>query len=116
MLEGGGPGPSGAEAGKAGVGVIRQLTQGDSVAGSEIPPGRQCEPIPTPPMVHGVSQPPSPRGFLRSVPVLLHSYAKLLNALVCGSYNLRAAYFSSCEADLRNIGREGGYLVRGTQT
>lgn len=52
----------------------------------------------------------SPRGFLFSAPVVLHSYAKLLNALVCGSYNLRAAFLSSCEADLRNIGRAGGYL------
>lgn len=52
----------------------------------------------------------SPRDFLSSAPVLLHSYAKLLNALVCGSYNLRAAFSSSCEADLRNIRRRGGYL------
>lgn len=50
------------------------------------------------------------RDFLSSAPVLLYSYAKLLNALVCGSYNLRVAFLSSCEADLRNIGREGGYL------
>ncbi|CAM9709394.1 unnamed protein product [Ectocarpus fasciculatus] len=56
------------------------------------------------------SQDPSPRGFLSSAPVLLHSYAKLLNALVCGSYNLREAFFSACEVDIRNIGREGGYL------
>lgn len=53
-----------------------------------------------------LSEAPSPREFLWSAPVLLHSYAKLLNALVCGSYNLRAAFFSSCEADVRNIGRE----------
>ncbi|CAM9276371.1 unnamed protein product [Hapterophycus canaliculatus] len=52
----------------------------------------------------------SPREFLRSAPVLLHSYAKLLNALVCGSYNLRESYISSCEVDVRNIGRPGGYL------
>ena len=52
----------------------------------------------------------SPRDFLSSAPVLLYSYAKLLNALVCGSYNLRAAFSSSCEADLRNIRRRGGYL------
>lgn len=52
------------------------------------------------------SEAPSPREFLWSAPVLLHSYAKLLNALVCGSYNLRAAFFSTCEADVRNIGRE----------
>lgn len=52
----------------------------------------------------------SPRDFLWSAPVLLYSYAKLLNALVCGSYNLRAAFSSSCEADLRNIRRKGGYL------
>lgn len=52
----------------------------------------------------------APRDFLSSAPVLLHSYTKLLNALVCGSYNLRAAFSSSCEADLRNIRRRGGYL------
>lgn len=50
------------------------------------------------------------RSFLLGAPVLLFSYTKLLNALVCGSYNLRTAFASSCEADLRNIGREGGYL------
>lgn len=52
----------------------------------------------------------TPRDFLSSAPVLLHSYTKLLNSLVCGSYNLRAAFSSSCEADLRNIRRRGGYL------
>lgn len=62
---------------------------------------------PRAPCLHGA---PSPRDFSSSAPVLLHSYAKLLNALVCGSYNLRAAFSSSCEADLRNIRRKGGYL------
>lgn len=62
---------------------------------------------PRAPCLHG---PASPRDFLSSAPVLLHSYAKLLNALVCGSYNLRAAFSSSCEADLRNIRRKGGYM------
>lgn len=57
-----------------------------------------------------VPKPSGPRDFLSSAPVLLYSYAKLLNALVCGSYNLRVAFMSSCEADLRNIGRVGGYL------
>lgn len=52
----------------------------------------------------------SPRQCIRSTPVILHSHAKLLNALVCGSYNLRAAYIWACEADFRNIGRKGGYL------
>lgn len=74
---------------------------------------RQGEPPSTPslflPESFG-SQQLFPSDFLRSAPVLLHSYAKLLNALVCGSYNLRDAYFSSCEVDVRNIGRPGGYL------
>lgn len=85
-------------------------TKGLGFGGS--PRRRKGGPLP-PPVVHDASQqvPPS-RHFLASAPVLLHSYAKLLNSLVCGSYNLRAAYFSSCEADVRNIGREGGYLVR----
>lgn len=58
------------------------------------------------------SQTSPPRGFLWSAPVLLHSYVKLLNALVCGSYNLRAAFFTSCEADVRNIGREVSLILR----
>ncbi|CAN0464725.1 unnamed protein product [Ectocarpus sp. 12 AP-2014] len=73
--------------------------------------GNSVGPPPPPPATQGFeSQASSPRGFLSSAPVLLHSYAKLLNALVCGSYNLREAFFSSCEVDIRNIGREGGYL------
>lgn len=69
--------------------------------------GRRGAPPPPPEAAASIiSQTSSPRGFLWSAPVLLHSYAKLLNALVCGSYNLRAAFFSSCEADVRNIGRE----------
>lgn len=112
LLEGGGPGgAAGAEAGQAGIAAFRHLTEGDDVEGSERQPGRRGGPVRPPSTEQGVSRPPSPRSFLRSVPTLLHAYAKLLNALVCGSYNLRAAYFSSCEADLRNIGREGGYLV-----
>lgn len=80
--------------------------------GSDVSPrGRRGGPLP-PRVVHDASQELPYRTLLGSAPVLLHSYAKLLNSLVCGSYNLRAAYFSSCEADLRNIGREGGYLVR----
>lgn len=77
------------------------------------PRGRKGGPLPPPTMLHDddVSQQFPSRHFLGSAPVLLHSYAKLLNSLVCGSYNLRATYFSSCEADVRNIGREGGYLV-----
>ncbi|CAN0148575.1 unnamed protein product, partial [Scytosiphon promiscuus] len=74
----------------------------------------QDQPPPTPSLLPRERccspQQSSPREFLRSPPVLLHSYAKLLNALVCGSYNLREAYFSSCEVDIRNIGRPGGYL------
>eukprot|EP00903_Cladosiphon_okamuranus_P007057 g6860.t1 len=81
---------------------------GTSRLGSHSPRGRRGGPLPPPVAVHD-EQSPS-RSFLGSAPVLLHSYAKLLNSLVCGSYNLRAAYFSSCEADLRNIGRKGGYL------
>lgn len=50
------------------------------------------------------------RDLLSSPPVLLYSYAKLLQALVCGSYDMRAAFLSMCEAELRNIGRQGGYL------
>ncbi len=112
LLEGGGRGGGGgAEAGEAGVAAFRRLAAGDDVAGSQRQPGRRDGPARPTSTEHGPSRPPSPRSFLRSVPPLLHSYAKLLNSLVCGSYNLRAAYFSSCEADLRNIGREGGYLV-----
>ncbi|CAM9617213.1 unnamed protein product, partial [Sphacelaria rigidula] len=48
--------------------------------------------------------------LLLSAPVLLYSYCKLLHGLVCGSYDLRAAFVTKCEADLRNIGREGGYV------
>lgn len=48
--------------------------------------------------------------LLLNAPVLLYSYTKLLHALVCGSYDLRAGFVMVCEAELRNIGREGGYL------
>lgn len=68
--------------------------------------GRGSVPFPSPEAPSVISETSFPRSFLWSAPVLLHSYAKLLNALVCGSYNLRAAFFSSCEADVRNIGRE----------
>eukprot|EP00752_Nemacystus_decipiens_P011260 g10007.t1 len=106
-----GRGRGGAEASGIGQevpGQRRRGTQGFGFAGS--PRGRRGGPLP-PPVVHeDASQQLPSRNFLGSAPVLLHSYAKLLNSLVCGSYNLRAAYSSSCEADVRNIGREGGYL------
>lgn len=103
----------GFEVGRGGEqGVSRQRRAGTNAVGPDASSrGRRGGPIP-PPVVHDVSQALPSRHFLGSDPILLHSYAKLLNSLVCGSYNLRAAYFSSCEADLRNIGREGGYLVR----
>lgn len=82
------------------VGLEGRRGGGNSVGPPPPPSATQCF----------ESQASSPRGFLSSAPVLLHSYAKLLNALVCGSYNLREAFFSSCEVDIRNIGREGGYL------
>ncbi|CBJ31451.1 hypothetical protein Esi_0256_0037 [Ectocarpus siliculosus] len=82
------------------VGLEGRRGGGNSVGSPPPPSATQCF----------ESQVSSPRGFLSSAPVLLHSYAKLLNALVCGSYNLREAFFSSCEVDIRNIGREGGYL------
>lgn len=105
-------GRGGAEVSRTGKGMSRQQRSwGTSVLGFDSPRGRRGGPLP-PPVVHDASQQSPSRRFLGSAPVLLHSYAKLLNSLVCGSYNLRAAYFSSCEADLRNIGREGGYLVR----
>lgn len=82
------------------VGLEGRRGGGNSVGSPQPPSPTRCS----------ESQFSSPRGFLSSAPVLLHSYAKLLNALVCGSYNLREAFFSSCEVDIRNIGREGGYL------
>lgn len=106
--------PGRAEVGRTGEGTSRspRRRRTTKVSGLEASPrGRRGGPLP-PPVVHDTPQQAPSRHFLESAPVLLHSYAKLLNALVCGSYNLRAAYFSSCEADLRNVGREGGYLVR----
>ena len=53
----------------------------------------------------------SPRdSLLSSVPAILHSYAKLLNALVCGSYDLKTAFLSACEVDLLNLRQRGGCL------
>lgn len=105
----------GVEEGGAGEGISSRRRKGNNVmSGLEVlsPRGKRRGPL-QPPVVHDTLSPPSQsRDFLGSAPVLLHSYAKLLNSLVCGSYNLRTAFFSSCEADLRNIGREGGYLVR----